>query len=121
MKMHFAVVEGIESDGFIIGDGYPARISGTTDSGLELHIYSISPISPNRVILLVELGAEGTPRNISRLRECVLKQPKYDPETNTIRIRVKKLYPEEVNYINAEIVKKSLAQFIFFSYICNTL
>ena len=39
--MYIVVVEAKENDGFIIGDTYPVVISGSTDSGLQLHLYSI--------------------------------------------------------------------------------
>ena len=113
LRMYFVVVESKEPDEFIIGDCYPVVINGIIDWGLPLHLYSIYPISANRAVLLVDIGAEFVPRYISRLRECVLKQPKYDPNINTIRIRVKALYPEEVQYINTKVAKNANEGFVF--------
>jgi hypothetical protein len=111
--MYIVVLEAREEDGFIIGDTYPVQLRGSTDAGLQLHIYSIFPISHNRTILMVDLGAQGTPRHITHFRECVLNQPKFNKETNTIKIRVKKLYPEEIQYLNREIAENANDGFAF--------
>ena len=113
LGMYIVVVEAREEDGFIIGDTYPVQLRGSTDAGLELHIYSIFPISHNRTILMVDLGAQGTPRHITHFRECVLNQPIFNKETNTIKIRVKKLYPEEIQYLNREIAENANDGFAF--------
>ena len=88
-------------------------ISGSTDSGLQLHLYSIHPISHNRTILLADVGAEAAPRYVTNFRECVLRQPIIDNVSGTIKIRVKGLYPEEVQYLNREVAKNSNEGFAF--------
>ena len=111
--MYIVVVEAKENDGFVIGDTYPVVISGNTDSGLQLHLYSIHPISHNRTILLADVGAEAAPRYVTNFRECVLRQPIIDNVSGTIKIRVKGLYPEEVQYLNREVAKNSNEGFAF--------
>ena len=111
--MYIVVVEAKENDGFIIGDTYPVVISGSTDSGLQLHLYSIHPISHNRTILLADVGAEAAPRYVTNFRDCVLRQPILDNVSGTIKIRVKSLYPEEVQYLNREVAKNSNEGFAF--------
>lgn len=111
--MYIVVVEAKENDGFIIGDTYPVVISGSTDSGLQLHLYSIHPISHNRTILLADVGAEAAPHYVTNFRECVLRQPTLDNVSGTIKIRVKGLYPEEVQHLNREIAKNSNEGFAF--------
>ena len=111
--MYIVVVEAKGNDGFIIGDTYPVVISGSTDSGLQLHLYSIHPISHNRTILLADVGAEAAPRYVTNFRECVLRQPIIDNVSGTIKIRVKGLYPEEVQYLNREVAKNSNEGFAF--------
>lgn len=111
--MYIVVVEAKGNDGFIIGDTYPVVISGSTDSGLQLHLYSIHPISHNRTILLADVGAEAAPRYVTNFRECVLRQPTLDNVSGTIKIRVKGLYPEEVQHLNREIAKNSNEGFAF--------
>ena len=111
--MYIVVVEAKGNDGFIIGDTYPVVISGSTDSGLQLHLYSIHPISHNRTILLADVGSEAAPRYVTNFRECVLRQPTLDNVSGTIKIRVKGLYPEEVQHLNREIAKNSNEGFAF--------
>ena len=111
--MYIVVVEAKENDGFVIGDTYPVVISGSTDSGLQLHLYSIHPISHNRTILLADVGAEAAPRYVTNFRDCVLRQPILDNVSGTIKIRVKSLYPEEVQYLNREVAKNSNEGFAF--------
>lgn len=109
---YFAVAENVEAGGFIVGDCYPVVQKGMMGDGAIVHIYSMFPISPNRLILLVNIGAEGAPRHVTHLRECILKQP-IGVVGNKIKIRVKKLYPEENKYINEQIAKNAKEGFIF--------
>lgn len=111
--MYIVVVEAKENDGFIIGDTYPVVISGSTNSGLQLHLYSIYPIAHNRTILMVDVGAEAAPRYVTNFRECVLKQPIFDQASNTLKIRTKSLYPEEVQCLNREIARNANEGFAF--------
>lgn len=104
--MYFVVVESKESDGFIIGDCYPVVVTGD-----NIHLYSIYPISSKRAVMLESNGAEYAPRCVTRFRECILKQA--IKNTDTITIRVKGLYKEEVQFINTEIEKNLKEGFVF--------
>lgn len=110
--MYLVVAENREATGFIIGDCYPVVQKGVHWNGLEHHLYSIFPISPNRVILLVNLGVQGAPRKVTHLRECVLRQPINIFEKKGIKIRVKSLYPEESKYINEQVVQNAKEGFV---------
>ena len=105
--MYFVVVERKENEDFIIGDAYPVIENGLLDNGFRLQIYSIFPISPSRVILLVSNGAEATPRDVIYLRRGVFTKPKIDNDNMTFTIRVKGLYNEEVRHLNSMIVKNA--------------
>ena len=105
--VYFAVVERKENEDFIIGDAYPVIENGLLDNGLRLQIYSIFPISPSRVILLVSNGAEATPRNVIYLRRGVFTKPKIDDDNMTLTIRVKGLYNDEVRHLNSMVVKNA--------------
>lgn len=105
--MYFAVVERKEKEDFIIGDAYPIIENGLLDNGIQVPIYSMFPISPSRVILLVSNGAEGTPRDVVNLRRCVFTKPKVDNDNMTFTIRVKGLYIEEVRHLNSMAVKNA--------------
>lgn len=99
------VVEPKEEDSFLIGDTYPVDVRGVQDSGRQMPLYGIFPISNNRVVLIAESGAREAPRAVTHFRDCIFIPPRLNQKNNTIRIRVKKLYPEEVRYINGEILK----------------
>lgn len=111
--MHFTAVESAESEPFVLGDTYPVIINGTTDRELSMHLYSIFPLSPRRAMLLVSNGAEQTPQSVTRLRECVLLPPFRDPETGTIRMRVKKLYPEKARCLNDAVLHNARDGVVF--------
>lgn len=104
--MYFVVIERFMCEDFIIGDTYPVAVSGTMRNGFPLHIYSIFPISPERIILMVENGADAAPREVLGFRQNVLMLPKMNQD-GTYRIRVKKMYAEEVKPINAMILKEA--------------
>ena len=106
--LHIAVLEAINGASLLIGDTYPVAVRGMIDSGLQLPLYEMFPISHNRVILIFETGAKKAPRYVTHFRECIFYPPIFQNETNTVKIRAKKLYPEEVDYINREIFKNSV-------------
>lgn len=105
--VYFAVVERKENEDFIIGDAYPVIENGLLDNGVRVPIYSMFPISPSRVILLVSNGAEATPRDVVYLRRGIFTKPKIDNDKMTLTIRVKDLYNEEVRHLNSMVVKHS--------------
>ena len=104
LDMHFSILDKSDFDEFIIGDNYPETIACIHQTGIPYHLYSIYPISSNRVLLAVSSGAYYAPRNIIELRECSLYPPKVDENNNEI-FHVKKLFKEEVEYINFLILK----------------
>lgn len=97
---YLVIVEKREEEGFVVGDTYPAVVTGTHANGWSLHMYSINPISPSRAVLLVSNGAEGVPREVLEFRSSILSKPKIHLEDGSVAIRVKKIYPEEVRVIN---------------------
>ena len=105
--MYFVVVERKENEDFVIGDAYPVIDNGLLGNGFQVPIYSMFPISPSRVILLVSNGAEATPRDVIYLRKGVFTKPKIDSDNTTCTIRVKGLYNEEVRHLNSMVVKNA--------------
>lgn len=105
--LYFVVAERRECSSFIIGDAYPVVVKGILPNGLQMHLYSIFPISDKRVLMLVSNGADFAPREVIKFRKCVLVQPKIDLIENTLTTRVKRLYQEEVEYINSLILKEA--------------
>lgn len=102
--LYFAVAERRGPLEFLISDVYPTLITGTTVWGTELHMYSICPISPDRIILLVSNGVLGAPKSVVVLRDEVLKKPKLSLDRRTITICVKKIYENEVRYVNDALI-----------------
>lgn len=102
--LYFAVAERRGPLDFLISDVYPTLITGTTEWGTELHMYSICPISPERIILLVYNGVLGAPKSVVVLRDEVLKKPKLSLDRKSITVRVKKIYENEVKYVNDALI-----------------
>lgn len=103
---YFVIAERRENKQFLISDIYPTIIYDDTFS-IPLHLFSIYPISPNRVILLASYGVENVPMNVISLRNCIFTPPKIDYDNCTVTMRVKRLYNEEVGYINSVLVKEA--------------
>lgn len=88
--LYFIVAERRGHIDFIISDVYPTIVYGVMDGGLELPMYSIFPISPDRVVLLVANGVEGAPRNVAVLSDEILKKPRLSTNKRVIKMHVKK-------------------------------
>jgi hypothetical protein len=110
---YIAVAEANSENAFVIGDTYPVVISGMLPNGLPLNMYDIFPISSKRVLFMANNGVEGTPRDVLVLREFLFQPPKYIEEASMLRIRVKKLCTDEVQYINREVAKTAHHGFAF--------
>lgn len=104
---YIAIAEANMPNSFLIGDTYPVAVSGVLPNGLPMPMYDIFPISPQRVLFMASNGVQGTPRDVLFLREFLFQPPKYDESANLLRIRVKKLSTDEVQYLNKEIVKSA--------------
>lgn len=111
--LYFIVAERRGHIDFIISDVYPTLVYGVMDGGMELPMYSIFPISPDRVILLAANGVEGAPRSVAVLREEILKKPKLNSDKRIIKIHVKKMYENEVRYVNSVLIKEACEGFAF--------
>ena len=103
---YIIVVEPKEGDGFILGDCYPVAMSGD-----NIPMYDVFPISPNRALMLACVGVDATPRHVLTLRPGVFDLPKTNDEGQIIT--TKRLYLEEVQYLNTEIEKHSHKGFVF--------
>ena len=104
--LYFVVAESYRGEEFVIGDTYPVVITGSLSNGIPLPLYSIFPLSPKRVLLVVSNGVESASREVSKLRPCVLSLPKMDVD-GTYTHRVKRLYSEEVKMLNAYTIKEA--------------
>jgi len=110
---YFAVAEANEGNSFAIGDAYPVVITGTLPNGVPVEMYDIYPISANRVLFLVCRGVEATPAGVLQLRSFLFLPPRPIAESNCIKLRVKKLCTDEVQYINKQITDIAEQGFAF--------
>lgn len=110
--LYFVVAEPKDCEKFIIGDTYPVVITGYLPNGLPMYMYSIFPISPDRVVFMMSNGVERAPREVLKFRPSVAMMPKMN-EGGTYTIRVKKLYAEEVKPINSVIYEEAKDGVIF--------
>ena len=106
--LHIAVLCAGEGESFLIGDIYPVDVREMIANKYQLPLYGLFPISHNRVVMIFESWAKDEPRYITHFRESIFNIPIVQVETNTVKIRTKKLYPEEVEHINGEILKNSV-------------
>lgn len=111
--LYFIIAERRGDIDFVISDAYPTVISGVTDGGIELMMYSIFPISPDRIILITANGVEGAPKKVAFFSDEVLKKPKWNSKKRILQLRVRKLYENEVKYINSVLIKEAHEGFAF--------
>lgn len=105
--LYFTVAERRGTFDFVISDSYPTIIYGETENRLELILYSIIPISPDRVILLVANGATAAPKRVRILNDEVLKKPRISMNKKLITIHVRKIYEREVEYLNSALIREA--------------
>lgn len=111
---YFVIAEKRGDRDFVIGDSYPTVITGCDENNIfNLTMYEIFPLSPNRVLLFAANGVDNAPKVATGLRPDVFKQPAYDNQTGKIRILVKKIYKNDVDFINEEIIRNSKIGFAF--------
>lgn len=111
--LYFIVGERRGHIDFIISDAYPTVVYGVMDGGMKLPMYSMFPISANRIVFLAANGVEGAPRNVAVLGDEILKKPKLNKNKRIIRIHVKKMYENEVRYVNSLLIKEACEGFAF--------
>ncbi len=110
--MYFVVSEVRGKNNYVIGDCYPTVVTGTFDFIINLHLYSLYPISPTRMIILVSDGAYKSPQEVIGFDKSILRKPYIDSK-NLIHINVKKMYDQDVERINNEIIKCSHYGYIY--------
>ncbi len=103
---YFVLIERCNAEDFILGDCYPVEVRGDFVPGLGLPLYSIFPISSERVLLLVANGAEAAPYSVSKLGRDFFRKPKIYGE-DCLKFKVKKAYTAEVDFLNDLIFKNS--------------
>lgn len=90
---------------FILSDAYPVDFFGYPPNNIPTPMYSFFPISPQRAIILACKGVQAAPRDVLQVRKLVFYEPPCKEES--IKIRVKKLFPEEIQYLNSAVLKEA--------------
>lgn len=111
--LYFVVAERRGPIDFIVSDAYPSVINGVTDWGLEMIMYSLFPISPDRLILLAANGVEGASRKVAFFSNEVFRKPKRNPDNRSITIRVRKIYEDGVKYVNSALMEEAQEGIVF--------
>ena len=110
--MYFIVTEVRSDTHYVIGDCYPTVMTGDTPFNPKLHLYSVYPISPTRMIILASNGVDRTPQEFVLFDKKLLKKPFVDSNKN-IHINVKKMYERDVNCTNKDIIESSKYGYIY--------
>ncbi|MCM1189984.1 MAG: DUF4238 domain-containing protein [Muribaculaceae bacterium] len=105
--LYFVVAERRGFMDFVIGDAYPTIVNGVTEWGMQMPLYSIFPISPDRVILLTANGISGAPKSVAFFSDEILRKPQLSRDRKTITIRVRKMYENEIKYINSSLAEEA--------------
>ena len=112
LGLYFIVTEIRGKSNYVIGDCYPTEMTGDTPFNPKLHLYSVYPISPTRMIILASNGVEATPQEFILFDKKILRKPFVD-SNKKIHINVKKMYEQDVNNVNNEIIKSSKYGYIY--------
>lgn len=108
---YFVVCEKRGDTNFIIGDCYPLKLVGDSDFVSEWLLFYSFPISPSRMIILVANGAEYARQDVLLINKKILKNTTKISK-GIVNIPVRKIYEEDVNLINNEIIKVSKLGYI---------
>ncbi len=108
---YFIVLERRGNEDFLIGDCYPVVTRGDF---LNLHLFDYYPLSPSRILIVASNGVEGAPQSVKKFKDDILKPPRR--QFGTITIRVKKIYESAVLEINEDIIRHSRIGLAFQDY-----
>ncbi len=103
---YISVVSCEEPYEFVISDAYPVEVRGDLINGVQLEIYSVYPISPQRAIIVFCEGADRVPEQIRDFRQCIYSRP-FPVDEQRFRLRVRKLYDKEIGTINKMLIQNA--------------
>ncbi len=90
---------------FVLGDSFPYDHLLVAKDGLRLPIFSYFPISPERIIILASNEIKRVDPSTRVINEGLLRKPM--KSGGTIKISVKKIYEDDVNFINSFALKNA--------------
>lgn len=96
----FMLLERRGPDPFVLSDCYPVVVTGMTDGGLELPMYSVFPISPNHTVIQFSNGIEACAPTVIGFEKAFFKPAIKQSNGKTIRIRKQLVYEQDVRRLN---------------------
>ena len=114
--MYFIVAERRGGTDFVLSDSYPTVIYEQLtkdDKSIEIPMFDFLPLSPERMLLFVSTSVRFSNESVTHFSNEFLKPPRKNHDNNQITIKVKKVYENDVEYINQELIKNNKEGFIF--------
>lgn len=114
--MDFLIVEKRGKTDFVLSDSYPTVIYEQItkeNKSFEIPMFDFLPLSPNRMLMFISKSVQLSNKSVTHFDIDFLKPPKKKYETNEVIIKVKKIYENDVNYINSEMIVNNTEGFIF--------
>ena len=108
----FILCEKRGTKNYILGDCYPTELTGENPIFNKMLLYDLFPISTNRIIMIAHKGLEDAPQEFILFSKKIIKYPITDSNHN-VHIKVQKMYENDVESINNEIIKCSKYGYIY--------
>lgn len=109
---HFIVCEKRGKTNYILGDCYPVKTRGENPLVPNMLLYYLFPISPDRLIIIFHNGLEDAIQDVIKFDKKIIKYPVID-SNNNFHIKVQKMYEQDVESINDEIIKCSKIGYVY--------
>ena len=112
--LYFIIGERRGDKDFIIGDCYPGAILGGDGTGKinGIPLYMFFPLSPSRVLIVAPRGIHEAMPDIRFFKDDILRFPKL-LRNGEEELVIKKLYKNEVEFINSTIRENSKIGYAF--------
>ena len=98
---YLIIAERRGNEDFILGDSYPSFQLAKTKEGVDLPMLNYYPISPNRVIILAVSDISNFQQSARQISETIFRKPTLINNGKTLKFFVKKIYEEDVKFINS--------------------
>ena len=72
-----------------------------TDDGQKLPLLNYFPISPSRVIIVAINDIDVVPQHVRQINNVLFRKPAYSIDGKSVKFNVKKIYENDVKFINS--------------------
>lgn len=97
---HLIVVERRGGEDFILGDSYPYFQTALHEDGSRWPLLNYYVISPTRAIIIAINDIDVVPQKARHINESLFRKPTIMNNGKDIKYTVKKIYEEDVRFIN---------------------